>query len=122
MVRAFDLQRFNTMTTGIDEASPHYHAVQFYEEECFLVERVAEFLAAGAREGEPCVAIATAEHNAAFAARLQSLGCDAEAVLFLDARATMEQFLDRGMPSGERFREVLGSILGRINSRGARVR
>jgi PAS domain S-box-containing protein len=110
------------MTAGIDEASAHHHAVQFYEDERFLVERVAEFLAAGAREGEPCVVIATEEHNAAFAARLRALGVDAEPVTFLDARTTMEQFLHRGMPDGERFRQVIGGTLETINAGGGRVR
>jgi PAS domain S-box-containing protein len=110
------------MTTGIEEGGPHHHAVQFYEEEQFLVERVAEFLAAGARQGEPCVAIATAEHNAAFATQLQALGVDAETVLFLDARATMDRFLDRGRPNGERFRRVIGATLEEINPAGGPLR
>jgi PAS domain S-box-containing protein len=110
------------MTAGVEQASAHHHAVQFYEDEQFLVERVAEFLAAGARAGEPCVAIATGEHNAAFAAQLRSLGVDAEAVFFLDARTTMEQFLHRGMPNGERFRQVIGGTLERVNGAGGRVR
>jgi PAS domain S-box-containing protein len=110
------------MTIAVDEQIPHHHAVQFYEEEQFLVERVAEFLAAGAGEGEPCVVIATAEHNAAFAGQLQALGVDSGAMLFLDARATMEQFLSRGMPDEERFRRVIGAVLERANPSGGRVR
>jgi PAS domain S-box-containing protein len=108
------------MSAGIDEVMPHHHAVQFYEEERFLIERVAEFLAAG--DGAPCLVIATEEHNAAFAAQLQRLGFDPEDVLFLDARSTMEQFVHRGMPDAERFRQVIGRTLETINPAGRPVR
>jgi PAS domain S-box-containing protein len=109
------------MTIEID-STRHHHAVQFYEDEQFLVGRVAEFLAEGAREGEPCVVIATAEHNASFAAALRSSGVDTEAIRFLDARATLEQFLDRGMPDAGRFREVIGGALQEVRGPLSRVR
>jgi len=64
------------MSVVADEVQRHHHAVQFYEEEDCLADRVATFLADGSRDGEPCVVIATAEHNAMFADRLQSAGAD----------------------------------------------
>ncbi|HEX3582651.1 MAG TPA: ATP-binding protein [Thermoanaerobaculia bacterium] len=110
------------MSVAIDEVNAHHHAVQFYEDERFLVDRVGEFLAAGAREGEPCVVIATAEHNAVFAAQMQALGVDSETVLFLDARTTLGKLLHHGMPDGERFRQVVGGILESIDDGRGRVR
>src|ERR1043165_6721384 len=111
------------MTVSIDQAAPHHHhAVQFYEDEQFLVERVAEFLAAGVRDGEPCIVIATPEHNAAFAAGLRSLGVNADRVRFLDARAPLETFLDRGMPNAERFRASIGGSLTEVGRSVSRVR
>src|ERR1043166_1903099 len=99
------------MSIVADESRAHHHAVQFYEQEEFLADRVAEFLGAGIRGGEPCVVIATAEHNAMFADRLQSLGSDITNVRFLDARSTLEMFLHRGMPDAQRFRNVIGGVL-----------
>lgn len=110
------------MSIVADEGRAHHHAVQFYEEEDFLSERVAEFLAAGIRGGEPCVVIATAEHNAMFADRLQSLSADTTNVRFFDARSTLESFLYRGMPDAERFENVIGGVLREVGGPGGRVR
>jgi PAS domain S-box-containing protein len=111
------------MTIEIDSAAPlHHHAVQFYEEEGFLVEHVAEFLAEGVREGEPCIVIATPEHNAAFDARLRSLGIDTGRIIYADARATLERFLDRGMPDAQRFRRVVGGALRKAGGAAGHVR
>jgi hypothetical protein len=100
----------------------HHHAVQFYEQEDFLADRVAEFLAAGIRDGEPCVVIATAEHNAMFANRLQSSGADVTKVRFLDARSTLESVLHRGMPDAQRFGNVIGGLLRESGGPAGRVR
>src|ERR1051325_4443579 len=95
------------MTIVGGHTRPHHHVVQFYEQEDFLVDRVASFLAAGVREGEPCVVIATGEHNAMFADRLRSMGVATDAVTFLEARPTLDSFLRRGMPDGEEFRHII---------------
>ena len=110
------------MTAAIDEARHHHHAVQFYEGEAFLVERVAEFLTDGTREGEPCVVIATPEHNASFVARLQAQGANADAVTFLDARALLDEFLDHGMPHPERFVRVMDGVFGKLTGTSQRIR
>lgn len=44
------------------------HDVQFYRSDAFLVRRVTDFLAAGAKAGQPLVVIATQPHREAFAA------------------------------------------------------
>lgn len=110
------------MSLGVEAAWPRHHAVQFYEDEQFLVERVAEFLAEGSRGGEPCIAIATAEHIAAFTERLRALGCDPQEVTFLDARATVDQFLDGRVPDEARFREVIGGALDRLGGSTRQMR
>jgi hypothetical protein len=109
------------MTVTIEEAHPHQHAVQFYEGEQFLVDRVVEFLSDGIREGQPCVVIATPEHNDSFAAGLRLIGLDLQRVTFLDARATLERFCERGTPSAPRFRRVIGGALKKAGG-GVRVR
>ncbi|HYC91199.1 MAG TPA: ATP-binding protein [Thermoanaerobaculia bacterium] len=110
------------MTVAMDEPHPHHHAVQFYEDEAFLAERVAAFLAEGARNGEPCVVIATPEHNAMFASRLESLSADPKSVAFLDARSMLDQFLDRGTPNADRFASVVGRALADARGASRRVR
>ena len=112
------------MSETIGEANfhHHHHAVQFYEEEQFLVERVAQFVATGRREGEGCVVIATAEHKAAFAEELRALEIDPDGILFLDARTTLDKFLHHGMPHAHRFRQVIGGVLQNASEAGGRVR
>jgi hypothetical protein len=46
-----------------DVSDPHDHLVQFYESDDFLCERVASFLCAGVRQGEPVVIVATGDHR-----------------------------------------------------------
>ena len=110
------------MTIVTEGSRPHHHAVQFYEQEAFLVDRVAEFLAAGIQEGEPCVVIATREHNEMFAERLQKLGAGPGNVTFLDARATLDEFLHRGMPDPNRFGDVIGRVIRHASGPAGRVR
>ena len=111
------------MSIVADESrSQHHHAVQFYEQEDFLADRVADFLAAGIRAGEPCVVIATPEHNALFADRLQSVGANVANVRFLDARATLETFLHRGMPDARRFSNIIGGVLREVGGSAGGVR
>lgn len=110
------------MTLMADHGQTHHHAVQFYEQEDFLVDRVASFLAAGIGAGEPCVVIATGEHNDLFAERLRSLGAGTDGVTFLDARSTLDALLDRGMPDREKFRQVIGNALAGAGGSLRRVR
>src|ERR1051325_1697417 len=110
------------MAIVAEHTRPHHHVVQFYEQEDFLVDRVASFLAAGVREGEPCVVIATGEHNAMFADRLRSMGVATDAVTFLEARPTLDSFLRRGMPDGEEVRHIIGGALTKAGGPAGRVR
>src|SRR5690242_838948 len=110
------------MTTAAEHIRAHHHAVQFYEQEEFLVDRVAEFLAAAIHEGEPCVVIATGEQNAMFADRLRTIGADPSHVMFLDARTTLEKFLHRGMPDAGKFNDVIGGVIRDVSGAAGRVR
>ncbi len=110
------------MTIFEDQTRRHHHAVQFYEHADSLAERVAAFLATGIRQGEACIAIATQEHRLLFADPLRRLGVNPECVTFLDARATLDEFLVRGMPHEEKFRLVIGAILANAGAGGGRVR
>ncbi len=103
------------------------HLVDFYDEDEQLVERVAHYLAAGVRAGEPTIAVATAAHLEAFARRMAAGGVDAGAalasgaVVMLDADATLEALLVDGQPSAARFRDRVLAVIDRARGgRGAR--
>jgi signal transduction histidine kinase len=99
--------------------SGHNHAVQFYESEAFLRETVAGFIGNGLVAGEPVIVIATEEHRNAFAGALAERGLDtaeAEAsgdLVMIDARETLRSFMAGSTPDAERFRTIVGGLIGR---------
>jgi signal transduction histidine kinase len=107
----------------------HSHAVQFYEEEDYLFDTVAHFLATGLAVGDQLVVIATPDHRAGFLRRLETQdGNGAVAsgrLLLLDARATLAKFMVRGMPDPDLFRDYIGRVMTGLKGdpeRPARIR
>jgi PAS domain S-box-containing protein len=92
------------------------HLLQLYEDDRFLVERVARHLAEGAALGEPAVVIATPAHRAALA------GLAPAGVRFLDAADTLAQFMADGTPDPARFEAVVGGVVRELGAGGRRVR
>jgi len=96
------------------------HDVQFYRTEKYLTRAVVDFLAGGVRAGQPIIVIATREHRQSFEAGLRSAGLDPESVfsgrlaVWLDARETLDAFMDRGQPNRELFYATVGSVFQRI--------
>lgn len=95
------------------------HFVQFYEADAFLFDSVGAFLLPALQSGTAVVVVAAGDHRRGIEAKLGDAGIDLEVqqaagrYIFLDARATLDQFMDSGMPHSERFREVIGAILDR---------
>jgi signal transduction histidine kinase len=93
------------------------HAVQFYEDEGFLVNAVSRYLEPSLAARQPVLIIATKQRRQAFVDRLKTLGVDAEAaerdrVLGLvDARAALEDFMVDGMPDEGRFDATVGGLV-----------
>jgi PAS domain S-box-containing protein len=100
--------------------SQQAHAVQFYEDEAFLAETVAQFMGRGIVADEPVVVIATASHREAFCEQLRRKRIDVDAlctsgqVTLLDARETLAKFMVDGAPDWARFSAVVGDILDRV--------
>lgn len=93
------------------------HAVQFYEDEGFLVNAVSSYVKPSLAARQPVLIIATPERRRAVVDRLQALGVDAEAaerdrVLGLvDARTALEDFMVDGMPDAGRFDASMGGLV-----------
>lgn len=100
------------------------HAVQFYEEDAFLFEVVADFLAAGLARGQSAVVIATPPHRAGFLAQLGLRGMDVPALrrrgrlVLLDARDTLDAFMVDGAADEARMRARLGPVMERAMHAG----
>lgn len=105
-------------------AAEHRHAVQFYEDDAFLCDTVAEFVSGALSAHEPALVIATEPHREGLAAVLAARGVDVPRVrvsgqlTLLDARELLDRFMVAGMPDAALFREVVGEAL----DRAARIR
>ncbi|WP_437947990.1 ATP-binding protein [Sorangium sp. So ce296] len=114
-----DLPRGDVAVTGprVAPFDVPNHAVQFYESETFLAERVAAFLMEGLDAGQPLLVIATEPHRDAFVARLASARPELDAlraegrVIFLDARETLSTFMIGAMPDPELFRGTIRRLI-----------
>ncbi len=101
------------------------HAVQFYESEDFLVEAVADFLAAGLVLGQPAVALLSADRIARIRDRVQARGVDVRSqrdagrLVILDAREALGRFMNGGTPDAARFSEAVGGVLADSSVAGA---
>ena len=90
------------------------HVVQFYEEEDFIVDAVADFLNTALLQGGSAILIATPEHRAALQQRLVAGGGGqrtAGALVALDARDTLARFMVGGMPDEARFMASVGHLV-----------
>lgn len=93
------------------------HSVQFYEDERFLVDVIADYLLAGVTAGERLLVALTAPRLAAVTERLAEQELDTrEAIaegrlVVLDAHVTLAAILRNGMPDAALFeRHVLGAL------------
>jgi KaiC/GvpD/RAD55 family RecA-like ATPase len=98
----------------------HHHAVQFYGDEASLFTTVAGFLGQGFVDGHPAIVIATAEHRSAILDHLRGRLIDVDkaqqmgSLIMLDARRTLDSFMDHGMPDEERFEARIGSLIAEV--------
>jgi MEDS: MEthanogen/methylotroph, DcmR Sensory domain/Histidine kinase-like ATPase domain len=114
-----------TTATHHEEAVPaHEHVVVFYEDDDALCRRVAAQLAEAIEAGGAGVAIATEPHRRAIASAVAARGVDvtAEALVLLDAEATLATFMRAGGLDPAAFRRVIGGVLREAAETGGPVR
>jgi len=97
---------------------PHHdHAVQFYRDDAALLTTLGRFVREGLLAGQPVLVIATPEHRAHLAAQLLEEGLMPTSferggtLWLLDARETLESFMDGAKPDPARFHNVIGDLL-----------
>ncbi|CAB3708040.1 ATP-binding protein [Paraburkholderia rhynchosiae] len=100
------------------EAAHHCgHFVQFYESETGLTEDVGVFLLSALNAGGSAIAIATANHLASLrswldARQAATVGCEPrDALILLDAHATLELFMVDGWPDEALFVSTVGAVV-----------
>ena len=96
------------------------HIVQFYEDDRYLIEVVAPFLARGIARGDHVIAIVTGTHRSALTTKLAALGVDVDArvrvgdLVMLDAHDLLERIMVGGAPDGERFETTVAAPLATV--------
>jgi PAS domain S-box-containing protein len=109
------------------EMGEQEHFVQFYENDDFLVESVSQYVCAALIDGHAAVVIATEPHRACLELRLAARGIDTadamanDRLVILDAGETLDRFMVNGSPSPTRFMETVGTLIGRLTKRFARI-
>lgn len=104
------------------------HSVQIYEDEDSFLDTLEAFVMAGFRRNEAVIVIATPEHRAALAARLETRGFDVAGAskrgqyIVRDARATLARFMYDGWPAEARFQAVVEELIAKARSNHWTVR
>jgi signal transduction histidine kinase len=108
------------------------HLVQFYDDDAFLLDAVAEFAGGALDASGAAIVIATPKHREGIAERLQTAGVDLAAAdargryVPLDAAETLEHFMvggvAHGMPDPERFEAVVGRAVAGAGKGGRHLR
>jgi signal transduction histidine kinase len=103
------------------------HVVRFYETDASLLDAVATFCADAILADGAALVVATPQHRAGIAERLQARGLlddpDTQAAyLALDAAETLSQFTIDNEVDAARFTEVIGGAISRSARHGRQVR
>lgn len=104
------------------------HSVQVYEDEASLLKTLEAFVIAGFRNDDAIIIIATPEHRAALALRLEHSGINvAKAAadgqyIVRDARACLARFMFDGWPAEARFVAMMQELIAKARARHPTVR
>jgi MEDS: MEthanogen/methylotroph, DcmR Sensory domain len=104
------------------------HIVQFFDSDESRAECVAAFLAEGHRAGEPAFVAARPVNWASMSLLLQAQGIPVQQaiatgmIVVHDADDTLRRISRNGSPDREAFDAIIGKAVGRLASRGPRVR
>ncbi len=121
-----------TQLAAIEEFWQHTshcdHSVQLYENESSFLDTLEAFVMAGFERNEAVIVIATPEHRAALAGRLERNGINIAAAtsrgqyIVRDARASLARFMFDGWPAEARFHAMVEELIARGRERHASVR
>ena len=104
------------------------HVVQVYESEESFLDTLETFVMDGFRKDEALIIIATPEHRAALAGRLERNGINVAAAassgqyIVRDARTCLARFMFDGWPAESRFNAMIEELLAKAREKHPRVR
>lgn len=103
----------------LPQRDTHGHAVQFYEDDAFLLGELVRFVGSALGAGDAVIVLATRPHREGLAERLAASGLDLALVtrqgryVALDAAETLAKITWDGRLDAERFSELVGSLITR---------
>ena len=111
---------------SLAELEPHSHAVQFYEDDAFLLDTIAEFLASGLDAGDQVVVIASEAHREGLIERLESraVAIGRGRLRLLDAQESLSKIMVGDKPDPDLFRDWIASVIAQMTGgeHGVRIR
>ena len=104
----------------LDQPPPSTHAVQFYDDDTFLVDTVAQFLEPGLIAGDCAIVVATGAHTARILHRLEPGTREAALrsgqLVLVDAEAMLSQFMVGEIPDEALFMEAIRRLVSGLPS------
>jgi hypothetical protein len=110
------------------ELSACDHCLQIYEDDDVFLDALEGFVAAGIRQGDAIILIATPTHLAGLETRLEASGFDVVAAakrnqyLALDAKTTLARFMVGGWPDEGLFTQFIDELLRQARKEHKKVR
>lgn len=97
-----------------------HHAVQFYNDDVFLIDAVSAFIRAGYKENATTIVVATEQHCAELRNVLQTTAnfWSDDKVVYFDAVELLSGFMMDGWPNQKQFNSTVGRIVQRAALRG----
>ena len=92
------------------------HAVQFYNDDVFLIDTVSAFITAGLKENGAIIVIATAQHREELHNTLQA--ANNSSITYIDAVELLSAFIVDDWPNETRFTSTVGPLLQRAALKG----
>ncbi|MDQ3706870.1 MAG: ATP-binding protein [Chloroflexota bacterium] len=106
----------------ISHSGPCGHAVQFYDDDAFLLNELSRFIGSAIEAGDAGVVVATREHREGLAQRLKARGVDVELAVeqgryvAFDAAEMLSKLTRDGQPDPTIFSDVIGGVLAGATS------
>lgn len=110
------------------EPSACDHTVQIYEDDDAFLDALEGFVAAGIRQGDAIILIATPAHLEGLEQRLEASGFDVAAAIVrdqyiaLDAKRALSKFMVDGWPDEVLFEKFVDGLLARAKGNHRKVR
>jgi PAS domain S-box-containing protein len=105
----------------------HAHAVQFFESDTELNDKLLSFFLDGLRHTEAAIIIATPKHRVTFEASLDAANLNVKSLkhsgqlILLDAEETLSSFMLNGLPDPVKFEKIIGSLFDKTSARFSEI-